>query len=1467
MAARIDFETIRNSTPGELSHYLRHELARVDSNVISQQLLAAVDSESIPPRVFHVWLSARADSAALVDALRFEGSITVREAAIKEFGHRLCSPALSELWTALGGTKALVDLLFSSSVNQVRLLCQAIGRSGSSLVNKEYRQTLATELLNSLASDHFPDAKFQNPDLRPLLSLYGRILPACTVEMIQVWREKDNLPQVDIKRLCLAQPFLNQQECLKELDNAKKLDSGFFNKYKSLFERFPDRPDQSSSPVEMSGSMDFTLKILEVLTATPNIVVDGVRPLADAIFSLVKRLWRRRRRTSASTSLKALEVVSSFLNARPNFCKAANLTLKSESIIGYTVRLWSHIPKIDDRVLCSFIRILPDSGSDCLPAVVLLLPIVRKWLRLILLKLLLRDLKQFDCDFDDDTHLTKIKDQWPARLLMLLQPEESQALLERLTRLKPESEFLKFSELIRRDHQDSRTVLSICFPHDYSLFRLYVSRDVPRNVEDARKTIEAYKKKATTNRDRAERASCAQFTLCCAIASGSLDLLYDTLFWARRFNRDQLTVQELYSVMDMQESVDLISGVPIHPDSPNSLARLEESVRKGNEIMMLMLETERLLKREPSYHKTQGTRILTVILRVIERRLRGAAKIKRTMKLSDDDMYRAVWVDTVGMLLNAESITLDDEEEVTRSTATYGLVQNLSLRLDDTSPVSTLRFLDDLARRRNELWQKWRRARHPAVTTLSPPWPIGLPIQDLVRFDIRPHGHYQSVPYLFCRAQNTVFMSSDVALAKIPQPQDVQEALWPFVDDYSVALRFYVYCYQEGEAQTQAINAAWHHALSKLTADRMSHFEAQLYWRQVFKEVGFEPTDMHIPLTNYRELRIPETSSSERPTEWNPDPNPNEGLVKSRFLPLSSLDCMVNAKHTRLLYRRSPDEDSSTWNEKIIKPLTERRSVTVPVEPQPCWGSDNKRSLPPPAKEGLIAASLLYMDSKASANAGRRILSSSFPSAAVVRYPALFLDDEFLDRKGLIDHFGQGCLVDVVQDVPPALLLELCEKLFSSSEKNEKDTTSLSKLAFDLLQLLIEGDKPWKAERLVRHVVIDRPEDSSWHRHFLTPGFFKKQSPRRVSNFFKEIVSEMVKKLQEQANRRQPPEGTDAPPLPPILKVTTVKMVAQLLSDINFLDRNLVVEVLASLLANGKHIDVRISVIESLVALLRSTTNQALHSKILTALEQHAIPIAAALNERSPITDEDWQRTEASGEVPEITNYSTGLDVMRTVMNLGGSNGTPLAETVMERIVLPMAYQSGRSNHQCMAIFLKKQNFSPTPDLPQVPVQPEMLTELLSHHTALLPRHFLHAVVSYIAEVLQPSKLLTQINQTIADSHDLRSSNAGKHWLYVWQQAHEVPDLAECLARLLRKRFTSKLEDGISYSQIAKAVLKIADIYIMRANDTFYEQDRLFNCLKPSPQNDGTSSWPWQENCIQIIKQIIARIESLRTPK
>ena len=837
MGSDLNNKVLRNSNDAELVTYFRGVLRYVGNKSVSDHLLAGIYSEALPLRILPVWLNGFANEISLAAALQYEHSITARKIAIKRFGRRLKGRNVAGLWDAIGGTQGLIDLFQRLSVHDVALFCRMLARSSTWSTGQSARRERLTELLKGLASDYFLDTQYENSERRPLLRYYSFMVPACTTDMVQAWQQNDTLPQPDGYRLYQAHPYHFQGECVRRLRTSK--DETFsLPVYEPLMDSLPPLPANK----EMSESMRFSLGILVYLEKSRNTNVLPAEIFSKIAHPLLRRLERRR--STSGVRFEVLRLLVSYMQARPSLSE--QLSLCGDETINHAVRLWNLYPNQQDETLVSLIELIPRDKSATLCDVADILDKTSARHRYRLLTILLQHLQHFGMHLSDDDDLKRCKDKWPVQVFLSLPRDEAHRLLERLVLLRSADTdgFLGWYKL-------GNQVPSIFSCLNIDVLELYLSQDKPDMLEKVQNIVAKHRQTAAKSREQTERLSWAKVVICCAIASGSLDLFEETLMWARRFNKDPLTVRELYAdtTVHAKEALDLISGLStISETHAVSALQFQESVKYGNRIMLLLLETACQCLCEPSFNRSDWNHVLKLFDSVTRLRIKGSLNLKQRLHLSEQELYDIVWRHTLDTLIQAERIGLQEGCQNLQFNRLGGPLSShwawAHLKFKTFNPASC-RFIDNLAERRNELWESYRQAVHPSVVTLENPWTHGLPMQALLPFDRDFSGYVQDMPFLFQRACDTVFMEPTIALGRIPEDDDTTNAIGAFVDDYRAALHFFVRAHKSSTEQIRSANEAWDYAFKSLTGRRMNEMEAVGFWKDVFQRAGADLSQSH----------------------------------------------------------------------------------------------------------------------------------------------------------------------------------------------------------------------------------------------------------------------------------------------------------------------------------------------------------------------------------------------------------------------------------------------------------------------------------------------------------------------------------------------------------------------------------------------------------------------------------------------
>ncbi|KAM0330968.1 hypothetical protein ACHAQA_003925 [Verticillium albo-atrum] len=248
---------------------------------------------------------------------------------------------------------------------------------------------------------------------------------------------------------------------------------------------------------------------------------------------------------------------------------------------------------------------------------------------------------------------------------------------------------------------------------------------------------------------------------------------------------------------------------------------------------------------------------------------------------------------------------------------------------------------------------------------------------------------------------------------------------------------------------------------------------------------------------------------------------------------------------------------------------------------------------------------------------------------------------------------------------------------------------------------LADSDQPSLASPFIRDI-IKNGNDSSWHRRVLNTRFLQALPAAAAHDFIQNMASAMHDLMKEQ-NARPWVEGQA-----PVIKVTTVKMMAQVLEGNLFLDPASSCGILVSLLTEVRHIDARITIVSSLMAtLMEPTCSLPLQHQILDALETRVVPIAAQLNERRPTTEEDWH----AAALPDIGDQTPLLSLL--VQKAGADVLSDENKTRLVRIIINILQQSAVNNNRWMHAFLEKNGFRLDPG-ERLPVGPVNIRILVS---------------------------------------------------------------------------------------------------------------------------------------------------------
>ncbi|KAK3684328.1 hypothetical protein B0T22DRAFT_470099 [Podospora appendiculata] len=1505
---------LRAGTPAENAQCLQRALEFEANNgknpaFLTSRLLRAVEEGAIPPTIFHIYIPLSRDPNIIRASLQQNHSAYIRQSAIKYLGKLFRSEAqFLPTWSVLGGAPGIAALMRELSVADVDFLCHVLGATSTAGAARAEREVRFSELLRLLckldpdATDSEHDGVERDP--RPLRESYKRLVKACSTEVCMHWDREEIWTPAEKQRFRMSHPDAYQDEMLGAFfsSTTKTLDINTLEPLMKRSRRLTEDvlariAELDAKQWRLGKSEDFLAKLVLPLTMH----------LAKRSASRQEQVWQ----CIVVCFEKWPQLADSFKSGRHQSIPRRSggwhwsSVQTQPGLMFLAIKWWDKARSKDSRVLAktvlgSLLSFIPAGKEIQLREFTRFLDYVHISRRYELLWFLFRHQQAYGFDVDNTSNAdkNKLKDRkllFPSVMFTMIPTKKALQLLDLLCSVYPDQSFLDASK--EESHRGSRTILAMTAnigvpspPGDINILRCLLQS--PDHVEGVETAIKERMRQSTESRDSDVRSFWAKSAVFLAIASGSLELYSSALLWSRRFDKDQKAVGALYRMEAVQtaEGIDLLGGIPRRPHlSSKPLATVKRDIEAGNKIIFQLLETAAAGLLEPSVPSTfWQLSFRTLPSAVVWRRLQLVGELQSHHGLRDDDVFDLVWQPTLAMLLGWERFVLREEHEKLNFYSWAGMLRF-------THPVKHLedhawKFLDSLAKARDELWQETRIRKHPAVATLEAPWPKGLPVQYLfLHRDIaaRPYR----LPYVASRAKAVIFSQPQAILRPRPRDKAVLSVIKGLTDSYGVALEVYVnshYDVDSTDCKTR-VERAWHYATGALTGDRMSKDEAALFWKSlVFGSLLLEhaphllPPAWEQPTPSFP----PAVSSSTELTVWTPDftgmaKSARDGNGVGRALDQTCLDFMLLQCPT----------NSSGATPMSMPP--EETACQPPPQPPSLWDMKSySKPLSASARDALAAVALLSINSKNGFEDS--LLAHHFPTAENPRFPALLLSDDFLENVD-IGSVGElrrpratGDMTHALKllerlrlTTPPELLLRLSLSVFHRFKAEPGTNGAEPKLVMKLIKLVSRGDRPSIAWPLIRDIVINGQDNSSWHRQLFNAGFFSVLSAGEAQDFLHDMSRAVLERLQTQAESVQavqvPATDTTEPRSAPAIKITVVKMLAETLRGAKYVGKQDACSILLDLLKNARHIDIKVAALESLTDAFKSATaDDELRGLLLEALEAYAVPMAASLQERQVMTEEDWIAAETAegADVPQVGKDDPVASLL--LQTTGFERVPPVWKAKWAAALVVKTFELSVQNaKRWMALFLRKNGLDTLNDtsLPATPFQAGLMARLLEDWPEYLPDNMLGMSRAFIMANISPSPGLIAINQAIKENSVLVLSPSGERWLSIWSSRGAL-SLTETLASLL---FAVPLSDhegcndkppagGLSVSGIQDLLLDIVRTVILSESDVenlvLYisnprERSRR---LAPTVRNQRR-----KENCIPLMQRIVDLIKSLRT--
>lgn len=1468
---------IRQLKPRDLASYFRRESKDRGANTVSTELFHFIEQETLPPTVYKTFLTSVKPLDSLIEGLSKPFSSHVRHVAIAQFGKFMRSADWQLAWAKAGNTEGLLKLFAQMSVVEVYQLSKAIGRcKGRSKDPGEERKIRITELLEGLLPSIYPNSAHQSSDQRPLHRQYAQMVPACTSSFVGNLFLQDSHPLFEhVSGEYIAMYHLESTRrlvshaVLKNSSMKSRITESILTKYlPPLVKSIPPLPTLQSG---FSASMIFTTNILEKLATHSDAHVPERLLVKDLIPSLMHRLKRRHIHWTQIQHITNLviEILRRDKRARDQ------LGFAQGSLIAHVAGFWSRNPVMEEQLI-TLIRMECYMKRISLREYETVLSSVRQSSKYTLLRMICLHGPDVGLDIstiDGLKAISKRRSEWPLTIFLTLRQDHSLSLLRRLKQAQPDGKFLSPQW---RDLAFWRaTGYETTFP-DVAVLMTYLQSGTEEGEAEAQHVVDTLEGKAARSREQTDRASYALSVLFHAIASGSLDLLMHVVLWLRRFQRDPSTVITIHTnvVWTTVECIALLSGIPTNINTTDA-ATIRSRVAKANSLLIELLQSAVLSLREPSFQASNWTEILSLFRKVVDSRINQAGKLKGRFKMSEDELYETLWPDTLNSLCEAEKVGLKKEHEGLEFHHPGG-----PLALDDTTdsvkpPLpSSYRFLDNLAESRDKLWQDFRPTVHPAAAALEPPWPKGLPVQCLAAsHNLAVESAQDHTPYISQRANNVMLVEPDQTLKRLELDEESAKAIGPFVDSFDFALTFVVLQCHPGQQRDTVVDLASWHAVNRLSRVSMSDRHLRSFWTPVFRRAL-----PGIPLSGFLDTHseeypvVPMNSDPVEFREWNPA-TPPFAKKRRRTIVATALDCMLAAPPQVL------------WHHKDSFALP---SPSVEISCSPIWTFErltHTNNLAPEFREGLILSALLIQ--AGGIEGGSNFLASPFPSANLCRFPALFLDGEFLQTMDQLSPPSLDVLFRFIEYVPPKLVLALADLALGMLSKTPLDSTKLIPLertAYGILRLLSRCDQPQLATNLVTRAILDRPGASSWHRHLLTKNLMRRLAAADAEDFLDSFASEICERVELQASRPEPESEQDATlsSTQPIVKVTTVKLLAQFLDDADFVSPHFAIDILTKLFQKATHIDIRAAVTETVLGKLESSSESASDEFVGRTMKvlQLAVPVIGSLNERRQ--DGVWEEAERTGRLPEIylteTRQIDGkvndlppiLGMVLRAITSHRIKTTSIQKHLINDVLLPALSLSLTENTRWVEMFLLEH---PTEDLafkpPMFPVKPSVLGSLVRHcySEGEIPDDVLDLHQQWISTIINPPPPLQTQIQKIRKDPSLLDSNEEQHYMSLYGRANITEYTV--LSNLLTKQWAHSFDpQGTHLHHVQDLVVRHVSAILFRSGTSFTNFNEFISVLAPPSYTSSQDTKNiWIKKVRPVIYRIIDKIEALRTPE
>lgn len=648
----LDASFLRNCKKRDVVSYLDALRETHTDLAICHSLFDAIDCEYLRPFIFSIFLSWSKSPDVIALCIAHGPTLFIRRQGIKHFGRALIdAQRWNSAWTALGGTRGLVDAFAEMSVASLKTLARTIGRCNRGQRKIALREKAIEELLSALLPARNTQSKLQRKDKRPIQHHYSQMVPACSPEFVDQLLEAEDqsdplyraLPR---RRLIKAHGELLRKRIFEDLFENDYPSDNLDEFLRAFLYREP--PEPGPKP-KVSASMAFATRVLRARLKDIDNNKSWPKTISevDVVSSLLRRSLRRKLPEAElhDVFMLALRLLESKPTSKQDYL--------SIDIWNMLFARWKRSPNMYDELLALALRLgLGGSermlGQDYLKTARNL--DAKSELRWPLLRLYCLHVPRQKVDLDTAKDFTPLAKQvWSSEVFFQLNEDRAVRLLNGLYDANPEYSFL---------HGPSRdsilSIQDITSQRNFnaSLLMTLLQRQSKQAQTSGEKSVDDLRRKAATAREQSDRAQYAKAASALAIAIGNLDLYGETVIWLQRFVRDPLTLKAVFghAAVATSEGIDLLCGIPEPVPANLTVAQAASKVAKANEILMTLHETMLIARREPSFHEPDWNGVISLFGSVISLRVKRAKSLQKSLPGSAADVFTAIWEGTLNML-------------------------------------------------------------------------------------------------------------------------------------------------------------------------------------------------------------------------------------------------------------------------------------------------------------------------------------------------------------------------------------------------------------------------------------------------------------------------------------------------------------------------------------------------------------------------------------------------------------------------------------------------------------------------------------------------------------------------------------------------------------------------------------------------------------------------------------------------